>query len=89
MQLSYHIADYESDNLRTAANDSDVLAQTIGAFFRHVMGSTAEMGSNLGFALAAATDAIENEAMWVGLAIWVACKAEEIGFEVADFVLEE
>jgi hypothetical protein len=83
MQLAFHIAEYE-----TSGSGSDVSAQTIPAFIRHISESLAEMGAAWGFAAAAWTDEIENEIMWIGLATFIALTATEIGLETADFVLE-
>ena len=83
MQLSYHIAEYETSEASTAGS-----AQTTPAFIRHVLEAIAELSSYWGFAAAAWTDEIENEIMWIGLATYIACTVTEFGLEAADFALE-
>ena len=85
MQLSCHISEYETSG---APVGTEVHVQTLPGFIRHVLRSEAQVGAQWGFAVAAWTDQIENEIMWIGLGTFIALTGTEIGLEIADLALE-
>ena len=70
MQLVVHIA----------------VADTSNATTRHILESVAELGSQWGFTAAAFNDEIDDEIMWIGLAIYITLTVNEIAISILDFV---
>ena len=86
MQLSCHIA--EKDAAQSPDADLKVFALTNSQLTRRILESWAELASQWGFAVAAWTDEVDNEFMWIGLAAYGLFMGMNAGLMIAEFASE-